>query len=201
MSCYCGARPGGRRKFALSLFEVEAGGMQQVSRPATDTADALDWLFDRLAGRELHGLGVCAPLSWTPRAGHWREVDRYLRKTYPEIARRLISPAGRRGSAIIGGALLVLRLRELWPALAVTEVRPVAVETALIDLGRDIPLLRTPNPDAHLRQAEIAAYCAFAAHTDRDGWIDLHQVAGQDDEAHLPCGPFTHHFPTVRRGG
>jgi hypothetical protein len=198
VSCYCGARPGGRGKFAVCLF-VEDGPRKRLrSALVADTAAALRWLEFALDGQPLEALGVVAPLSWSPDHGHWRALDRYLRRTYPELASRLISPASRRGATVIAGPLLVNELRRRQTELTVTEVQPLPVMQALADLGRDIPVLETANPNPYLSDAEVAAYCAFAAHTGRDGWLDLYRVVDEDRRLQYPCGSVGCHFPTLR---
>jgi len=133
--CFLGFEPGGDTggpKFGTALIRVENERvLRQESGLARSVDEAILWVRERLDGVRPDGVGIDAPLFWETGRGGWRAADTALRAAYPETRASVMSPNGGQGSFVVQGPALVLRLRQAWPGLPVTETHPKVLHYAL----------------------------------------------------------------------
>ena len=97
----------------------------------SSVAEIFTWFEDQ-SGTEPFAAGIDTLLSWPIKneAG-WREVDSYLRQTYPVVANSVISANGLYGSMCLNGMSLAMKLREKWPDIILNETHPKVLYYAL----------------------------------------------------------------------
>ena len=154
---WVGADPGRRDAFGLAFVDG-SGAVRCESVSSVDEAvQAITALGEPL------GLGVDAPMWWSACEGGGRRADARLRRRYGIASGAVQSGNFLQGAALIGGALLASRLREVFPGLRITESHPKALLLALrLDETRfaDRYQVETGWCNEHERDAAIAAVCA-----------------------------------------
>ncbi|MDE2970759.1 MAG: DUF429 domain-containing protein [Acidobacteriota bacterium] len=190
-SFWVGADPGGAGNFGLAFLYDGPGA------PDLMTVSSVDEAVAAIAKKgEPRGLGADGPLWWSSREGAGRLVDESLRDRYKIHPGTIQSANSLRGSALVGGAMLVHRLRERLPDLRVTESHP----KALLEAGFDSLLTETKHEadNLHERDALLAAMCARKGFT--NCWnTDLATERWPEEEDPLsPCfrlGPVHYFWP------
>ena len=127
MSVWVGADPGGNKHFGVCMLG-ESGAVQTWLGDSAD--DAVKWLGDHLLEKP-DGAGVDAPLWWSSASGGGRLADGWIRKTYGIHSGTVQSGNSLQGAALIQGAMFVVRLREMFGTIPITETHPKAVLQAL----------------------------------------------------------------------
>ena len=154
---WVGADPGGRGAFGLAFIDV-SGAVRCETVSSVDEAVKVI----TATGYPL-GLGIDAPMWWSACEGGGRRADARLRARYGISGGTVQSGNSLRGAALIGGALLASRLREVFSDLQITESHPKALLRALdVDEARFAARFRTETRwnNEHERDAAIAAVCA-----------------------------------------
>ena len=170
---WVGADPGGRGNFGLAFLDRDSG-VRCV------TVSSVDEAAERIRGAgEPRGMGIDAPMWWSSAEGGQRAADRRVRHA---IRHKCPSPSGTvqaanslRGAAIVGGAMLALRVRQAFPRVPITESHPKALLFALEVSGREFADRYGIPPawkNEHERDAAIAAVCAREGFNGRR-WVDL----------------------------
>ena len=181
--CWWGADPGGRGSFGLALLDA-SGGLQ------CSTVSSVEEAVDRIAGMDAPlGLGIDAPMWWAASESSWRMADRKLRERYPAASSSVLSVNSLRGAALAGGMMLAFRVREKFPAVAITESHPKVLLSALAldaaGFARQFGICPAWNNE-HERDAAIAAVCAREGFEER--WttdLALNRCSSeQDPKAH-----------------
>ncbi len=132
MSVWVGADPGGNNHFGVCILN-EGNELRTFLCDSAD--DAVSWLGDQLDDAP-DGAGVDAPLWWSSGAGGGRMSDRWIRRTYGIASGTVQSGNSLQGAALIQGAMFVVRLREQYGGVPVTESHPKALIKAL-NVNRD----------------------------------------------------------------
>ena len=86
-----------------------------------------------------------------------------MRDKYPVASGSVLSINSLRGAALVGGMMLDLRVREIFPAVMITESHPKALLSALeFDESGFARLFRISPTwrDEHQRDAAITGVCA-----------------------------------------
>ncbi|MGA9350713.1 MAG: DUF429 domain-containing protein [Anaerolineae bacterium] len=131
---------------------------------------------------------IDAPLTWSDSSSGWRGQDLFLRRTYSQIANRILATNSLYGSVVVQGPALGLRLKQQFSQAAITETHPKAT---LIAIGAPISMINqaadnitllanwffnligiTPIPlnnDNEL-DALVSAYVAWAGFTGQLNW-------------------------------
>ena len=142
------------------------------------------------------GMGIDAPLWWSTRSGGGRKVDEGLRRKYKIPSGTVQSANSLRGSVLVGGVMLVHRVREQFPDTGVTESHP----KALLKAGFECLLtnIRYDAKNEHERDALLAAICARQGFGQR--WqSDLAMDRWPEEQDPLsPCfwlGPVHYYWP------
>lgn len=154
---WVGADPGGNGAFGVAFLE-ESGHLSCA------TVSSVDQAVKEIAAAGVPlGVGIDAPMWWSAGAGGGRRADARLRKAYGIHPGTVQSVNSLQGAALVGGALLALRLREAVPGLPITESHPKALLLALgLDGAGFAARFGIPKAwvDLHQRDAAIAAVCA-----------------------------------------
>ena len=120
---WVGADPGGKNKFGLALLSASG----EVSTACVSCADEAVAKIDSPP----LGVGVDAPLWWSSGPSSDRKADQWIRKKYGIRSGTVQTANSLRGAALVQAAMFILRLREKFPAVRVTEAHPKAVALAL----------------------------------------------------------------------
>ena len=141
--------------------------------------------FVMVGGSSPAGVGVDAPLWWSSGRSGGRCVDQWLRDTYRFAGGQGTGLNSLWGAALVQGAMFVLRIRERFPGVCVTETHPKALLVALhMTEGDDfwehycVDWSSAQRPE-HERDALISAVAA------REGF-----------EGHWPCDLSKHRYPS-----
>lgn len=196
---FAGFDPAGSTNFGVAIL-LMAGNVLTVPvnhSPTTvnSVSSAIAWISNA-AGGKLMAAGIDAPLTWSDSSSGWRGQDLFLRRTYSQIANRILATNSLYGAVVVQGPALGLRLKQQFPQAAITETHPKATLIAIgapmnmINQAADnITLLAnwffnligiTPIPlnnDNEL-DALVSAYVAWAGSTGQPNWQDLVQTHG-----------------------
>ena len=155
---WVGADPGGKGKFGLAF--LDEAGKQLICDSVSSVDEAIAEIVCK--GAPL-GLGIDAPMWWSSRETAGRKADERIRKKLG-IHYRTVQPANSlMGAALVGGAMLALRIREKFPDTRITETHPKALLYALKLNGTGFAErfeISTGWSNEHERDALIGAVCA-----------------------------------------
>ena len=155
---WVGADPGGKKNFGLAFLDV--AGEQLCCATVSSVDEAVEKILQR--GAPL-GLGIDAPMWWSSCEGAGREVDKKIRRRYEILSGTVQSVNSLRGAALVGGMMLVLRIREKFPDTRITEIHPKALLRAYKLDGSGFAkrfIIPTKWDNEHERDAAIGAVCA-----------------------------------------
>jgi len=157
---WVGADPGGVGNFGIAILRDDG----QYHAECVNCADeAIEFVLSYLA-RTPSGVGVDAPLWWSSGRSGDRRADQWLRKRYGLTGGQVQATNSLRGAALVQGAMFVLRIREVYPAVPVTESHPKALLKALTEGDWDELAgqfgLKLDIGNHHERDALIAAVSA-----------------------------------------
>lgn len=205
---YLGYAPGGSTRVAnksgVSILTLSEDGLRYRTGAVGCVDDAMVWFADHLGGSAPSAVGIDAFLFWeTSRCG-WRAADRWLKATYSPVTRAVLPSNSVQGAAAIQGMALGIRLRQLWPAVMLTEAHPKVLYYALSGsryewtpkVGRWLlETIGTPGDSGIQTQNEwsalVSAWTAMMGHTQT--WkVDLRQ---QSKYAVEPAGPVAYWWP------
>jgi predicted nuclease with RNAse H fold len=150
-------------------------------------------------------VGIDCPLWWSSGTGGGRRVDRWLRHTYGIHAGTVQSVNSLRGSVLVQGMMLAIRLRERMHDVQISETHPKALLQAL-GLSRAsweemaaYFALNGPDPaNEHQRDAVISAVVAREGATrrwTRDLSVEVKRDASEIDPKGLWFGPVAYWWP------
>jgi predicted nuclease with RNAse H fold len=120
---WLGADPGGIGSFGIALIRNDHSAL---SATVGCVDEAVDFFLENLKETP-GGAGIDAPLWWSSGPAGDRYADQWLRKTCRLSGGEVQAVNSLRGAALVQAAMLVLRLREHFPALPVTESHPKAI--------------------------------------------------------------------------
>ena len=154
---WVGADPGGEGNFGIAILNMR-GDLKCFTISSVDEAN------ERLQDSgEILGIGIDAPMWWSSRRKAARIADQNIRLAFG-ISHKTVQWANSlRGAAIVGGAMLAYRLRELDRNVKITESHPKAILLALEINGSGFAKkFEIPESwdNEHERDATIAAVCA-----------------------------------------
>ena len=156
-SYWIGADPGGIGKFGLAFLDNGKLCCNTVSSVDEAVAEILKM------GEPL-GLGIDAPMWWSSVAGGGRKSDSMLREQYGIHSGTVQSANSLRGSALVGGTLLALIVRQQFPDARITESHPKALLKALGLTRKQFPkqfgISSGWSGNEDEQDAAIAAVCA-----------------------------------------
>lgn len=203
-----GYDPGGNGNHGLAILQVEAGRPRAI---AIETCATVEDVLRRVEPiRDGIGAGVDTLTCWSTGPGGWRPADRWMRQQYPHaVARSVTAPNSLYGSMSLSGMSVLCTLRQLDPALPITETHPKVIHAVLwghrYDYVRAARQMDAALSDAlelaihtandHEWDAAVAAYSVLCGL--RGEWAyDLHQLEPRADERILsPCGPTRYVWP------
>ena len=190
---WVGADPGGKGNFGLAFLDI-SGCLICASVSSVD--EAVEQIVGR--GKPL-GMGIDAPMWWSSCKAGAREADTRIRKKYGIPSGTVQSPNSLRGAALVGGMMLVYRVRQKFARAMVTETHPKALLHALRVDGPgfaewyEIPA--TWNNE-HERDAAVSAVCAREGFMGR--WstdLALQRHASEQDPRSYWLTPMCYFWP------
>lgn len=193
---WVGADPGGEGNFGIAI--LTEGNQSQTS--SVDCADdAIDFVRRHLDGTPA-GVGVDAPLWWSSGHSGDRKADQWLRKQYKLSGGEVQATNSLRGAALVQAAMFIQRMREIYPAVPVTESHPKALLKALTQgdwkafAGR-FGLITGISND-HERDALIAAVSAREGFQQR--WhhdLSINRLPSEQDPRKYWLAPVHYFWP------
>jgi predicted nuclease with RNAse H fold len=124
---WIGVDPGGVRNFGLTILKVD-GSCLTCSLDYVD--QAIDVIREHVQSTP-SGIGVDAPLWWSSGSAGLRKADKWIRDEYHLPNRNVQAVNSLWGSVLAQGMMFVMRIREAFPLVNVTETHPKAVLVAL----------------------------------------------------------------------
>lgn len=203
-----GYDPGGNGHHGLAILAVEDGTARSIHIETCDTVEDVLRHLEPIG--DLLGAGIDTITCWSTGPSGWRPADRWMRQQYPfEVARSVTAPNSLYGSMSLSGMSVIHVLRQLEPALPVSETHPKVIHSVLWGHRYDYTRNARPMDHAlsevlelaihtatdHEWDAAVAAYSMLCAL--RGDWpFDLHQIEPRADERILsPCGPTLYAWP------
>jgi hypothetical protein len=117
-----GYDPGGNGNHGFAKLVVEKGIVREAK---TETLQTTEQVLQVVEGEtSLIGLGIDTLTCWSTGKSGWRPADRWLRKSYIEVQKSVISPNGLYGSMVLNGMAVLVLLRTHQPDLFITETHP-----------------------------------------------------------------------------
>ncbi|MFC2056010.1 hypothetical protein ACFLTO_00340 [Chloroflexota bacterium] len=157
---WIGADPGGKGNFGIAVL---TGRNHQLTSSVDYTDEAVSFVRQHI-DKAPSGIGIDAPLWWASGQSGDRYADQWLRQKYGLSSGEVQAANSLRGAVLIQGAIFVQRMRELYPAVPVTESHPKALlkvltqgnwEEFAVRFG-----LKAISTNDHERDALIAAISA-----------------------------------------
>jgi predicted nuclease with RNAse H fold len=157
---WVGADPGGEGNFGIAILTDTGHPLLSC----VSCADEAVTFFNEHIGKKPSGIGIDAPLWWASGKAAGRHADQWLRRQYGLTGGQVQSANSLRGAALIQSAMFIQRMRELYPAVPVTESHPKAL-LKILTQGDWIAFsdrfgLEVPDLKDHERDALIAAISA-----------------------------------------
>ena len=193
---WIGADPGGEGNFGIAVLPGE-GRPESASVDCAD--EAVAFVRARL-DRAPAGIGVDAPLWWSSGRSGSRHADQWLRQRYGLSGGEVQAANSLRGAALTQGAMFVQRMRELFPAVPVTESHPKALLKAIAGdrwdtFAERFQVVSVPS-DEHTRDAVVAAVAAREGFEGR--WthdLGSTRLAGEQDPMNYWLAPVHYFWP------
>ena len=197
-AAWVGADPGGEGCFGIAILTEDG---QSLTSSVSCADEAIGFIRTRLDGAPA-GVGVDAPLWWSSGRSGDRCADQWLRRRYRLSGGEVQAANSLRGAALTQGAMFVQRIREIYPAVPVTESHPKAL-LKVVAQGEWVTLidlfsLRCSPPNHNERDALIAAVAAregFQGRWSHDLSVDRHP--GEQDPRSYWLGPVHYYWPEV----
>lgn len=156
---WIGIDPGGIGKFGLAILVAD----KVTHVCCVDHVDEAIQVFrEKLVGIPL-GVGIDAPLWWSSGRSSDRHVDQWLRQHYALSGYQVQASNSLQGSALVQAAMFVHRIRQIFPAIGVTETHPKALLAALNQDGSEFfsqYKVNVKTTSEHGRDAAISAIAA-----------------------------------------
>ncbi len=157
---WIGADPGGQGDFGIAIL-TDAG--QPLISCVSCADEAVAFIREQVDTTPA-GIGVDAPLWWSSGKSGDRYADQWLRKRYGLRGGQVQAANSLRGAALTQSAMLIQRMRGIYPAIPVTESHPKALLKALtqddwVAFSQRFGL-KTADAKDHERDALIAAISA-----------------------------------------
>lgn len=195
MEFFIGLDPGGKRNFGWCVVadtpdlprSAVASGLANNAEEAVSAAIAAI-----PAGGNILCAGIDSPLFW-PVSGP-RDADLAVRASIRDAgathaAGTVQDVNSLRGACLVQGVMGALKLRELYPALPITEAHPKALQWLLPKVEG------FSSTSDHERDAFLAAIAAWATAHKRSDWHDLLLTEGA---SYSPISqPLHYFFPTL----
>jgi predicted nuclease with RNAse H fold len=158
---WIGVDPGGTKSFGLARLYEDG----RITTALVSSADEAVTLIDQ----EPLGAGVDAPLWWSSGRSSDRRADQWIRKTYGIRSGTVQTANSLRGAALVQGMMFVVRLRDRFPNVRITEAHPKATALSLGGWSSEKVLSLGSLNDAseHERDAIFAAIAAREGFTGR----------------------------------
>jgi predicted nuclease with RNAse H fold len=195
---WIGIDPGGEDKFGVAI--LTSGGSCRTW--SVDFVDEAIELIGEHVRSEPAGIGVDAPLWWSSGRAGLRKADQWIRDEYNLPSRNVQAVNSLWGSVLAQGMMFVTRIREVYPAVKITETHPKAL---LVALGRPAwkghfdALRANVALDAKADDERDAIISALAAREGFEGrWkrnLALHRDPCEQDPATHWLAPVQYFWP------
>jgi hypothetical protein len=198
-----GFDPGGADNNGVAILRP---GEQPSTMTATVASvdHAIDWFAEQASAEFPVGAGIDTFLFWETGPAGWRKADRVLQDEYPQVRLSVLSSNSAHGSMAVQGMALAMRLRELYPCIALTETHPKVLHLALrktrYDWGLDANTWLLTNigcgpecqpANEHEWDALISAWASYQGITGR--WT--RNLAALSMNPLRPAGPVDYWWP------
>jgi hypothetical protein len=132
-----GYDPGGNHCHGLALLEFKDGACKSFNVDTLETAEEVILELQMLRG--LNAIGIDTLAAWATGLSGWRPADHWLRNKYknedvnkyPSVLPSVVSPNGLYGSMSVNGMSVLIKARETFPLVQITETHPKVLYYAL----------------------------------------------------------------------
>jgi len=193
---WVGADPGGKGNFGIAILTDD--GQPYISC-VNCTDEAVAFVRRHVDGMPC-GVGIDAPLWWASGPSGDRYADQWLRKRYGLFGGQVQAANSLRGAALTQAAMFIQRMREIYPAVPVTESHPKALLKALTqddwEIFSDRFGLKVATAKDHERDALIAAISAREGFQER--WshdLSIKRLPSEQDPHSYWLAPVHYFWP------
>lgn len=195
---WLGADPGGSGAFGVAILERDI----VTSRVVSSVDEAIKFFRGHVGNDRPSAVGIDAPLWWSSGPSGGRKVDSLLRLRYSLSGGQVQAPNSLRGAAVLQAAMLIVRLREAYPDISVTETHPKALLSGVFGgsfttFARKFGLSSTPKTE-HERDAVIGATAARQAWSTDRAWtndLSLDRYPTEQDPKSYWLSPVSYFWP------
>ncbi len=199
-----GLDPGGQKAFGWCIMTISSEG--EIVKMEKGTGSFIDSIIDRIAS-ELDSfnpsipsaVGIDAPLYWSTAiqgSKSERVSDRLIRQLMNPnegVSSSVLHVNSLRGACLVNGILSIVRLREKWSKIKITEAHPGALKIIVPEqIERfiesrspkivDFPPEKIKDKNNHEYDAAIAAFSAWKMIIGSEVWTDLIIEEKKDDK-------------------
>jgi len=193
---WIGADPGGKGQFGIAVLT----GEEPPQTALADCADEAVLFIHEHINQAPAGVGVDAPLWWSSGQSSDRLADRWLRQRYSLSGGEVQTANSLTGAALVQAAMFILRIREVYPGVRVTESHPKALLKSVYGNSWDVFSahfhINGPRPIEHTRDAIIAAVAAREAFEGR--WthdLSINRLPSEQDPNNYWLAPVHYFWP------
>lgn len=177
-------------------------GSSLISDVVSSVDGAIEFYGSHVGNAPPSAVGIDAPLWWSSRRSGGRKVDCLLRARYSLSGGQVQQPNSLRGAAVLQAAMLIVRLREAYPTLPVTETHPKALLSGVFGgsfpaFARKFGLSAAPQTE-HERDAVIGAIAARQAFSSARTWkhdLSLDLYSEEQDPKSYWLAPVSYVWP------
>ncbi len=202
-----GYDPGGNAAHGLAFVRYRNSEIVNIEISTHDNAYSVLAAISKL--NDVIAMGVDTLTCWSTGPSGWRPADRWLKLKYPEITNSIASANSLFGSMGLNGMSVLLKSREQFPVLSVSETHPKVLYFELSNAKYDYKNsqgemdeflsglvgsnIRTAND--HEWDAMISVYAVYCGATRK--WVrDLHNLESTIyEDLVTPCGATNYWWP------
>ncbi len=205
-----GYDPGGNGRHGFALLRILDGKPVSISIKTLSNSEAV---INEIRTYAILGLGADTLSCWCTGSGGWRPADIWLRKRYPAVRNRVMSPNTLSGSMCINGMSVLIEAANTASGITLSETHPKVLYYALTQkkydkydddeqhaemdsfLSKKLGGLNVRTSNDHEWDAAISAYALMMGITGI--WTyDLHKLQPEDNGRIVqPCGKTSYYWP------
>ena len=202
-----GYDPGGNGAHGLAIATYQDGEVIELELSTCRTAEKA--IAAICVHENVLGIGIDTLTCWSTGPSGWRPADRWLKNNYPSITNSIASANSLFGSMGLNGMAVLLKLRQTFPGIHVSETHPKVLYFELAQSKYDYGTnsaemdallgellgMRINTGNDHEWDAAVSVYALSCGLKGR--WAhDLHRLATQQDESIVePAGTTSYWWP------
>ncbi len=202
-----GYDPGGNNAHGLAVVSCKDGEIEEIQVSTHPTTYSI--LSEIFSLHNVIAIGIDTLTCWSSGPSGWRPADRWLKNKYPSITNSVVSANSLFGSMGLNGMSVLIKLREAFPRLSISETHPKVLYFQLAkkkynymdcheEMDKFLSSLIGQNistTNDHEWDALISVYAMLCGALSI--WTnDLHTIDTEaDEELITPCGSTNYWWP------